>query len=111
MVSYGSLRPPSTISHCCRRRVQNIQLLRKQADFDFTVGHCLVSDENSACKTPVRHNTLSDGDVNFDTALTAAELIAAVSKNIFHVQIAQFTERKLRKEKLSALTDPRVSYS
>ena len=33
------------------------------ADFDFTVGQCLVSDENSACWISARHNTLSDGDV------------------------------------------------
>ena len=33
------------------------------ADFDFTVGRYLVSDENSACQIPIRHNTLSNGDV------------------------------------------------
>ena len=27
------------------------------------VGQCLVSDENSTCWIPVRHNTQSDGDV------------------------------------------------
>ena len=27
---------------------QNIELLWKQADFDFSIGHCLVSDEISA---------------------------------------------------------------
>ena len=33
------------------------------ADFDFTVGQCLVSDENSACCIPITHNLLSNGDV------------------------------------------------
>ena len=27
------------------------------------VGRCPVSDEKSACQIPIRHNTLSDGDV------------------------------------------------
>ena len=39
------------------------QLLGEQTDIDFTVGQCLVSDENSACWISARHNTLSDGDV------------------------------------------------
>ena len=36
----------------------------KEADSDFTVGQCLETDENSACWIPIRHNTLSDGDVS-----------------------------------------------
>ena len=35
-----------------------------ETDFDSAVGHCFVSDGNSACWIPFRHNTLSDGDVN-----------------------------------------------
>ena len=34
-----------------------------QETFDLTIGQCLVSDENNVCKTPIRHNTLSDDDV------------------------------------------------
>ena len=49
------------------------ELPLKPADFDSTIGHCPVSDENSACWVPVRHSTLSDGDVkvclSYDSAL------------------------------------------
>ena len=46
-----------------RQRDKTSQLLREQTDYDFRVGQCLVSDENSTCWIPVRHNTQSDGDV------------------------------------------------
>ena len=35
----------------------------EQTDFDFTVGQCLLSDENSACWIPIRRKTLFDDDV------------------------------------------------
>ena len=44
--------------------VQSGQSLREQTDFDFIVRQCLVSSENSACYSAIRHNTLSNGDVN-----------------------------------------------
>ena len=43
------LKAQSTIEDCCTRVGRNIQLLSEQTDFDFTVGQCVVSDENSAC--------------------------------------------------------------
>ena len=43
------------------RWVKTIQLLWEQADFDFIVGQCPVSDDDSARWIPTRHNTLSDG--------------------------------------------------
>ena len=34
-----------------------------QTDLDYIVGQRLASDENSPCYIPIRHSTLSDGDV------------------------------------------------
>ena len=39
------------------------QLLCEQTDFVFAVRQRLVSDENSTCQIPIRHDILSDGDV------------------------------------------------
>ena len=55
--------PQSTSRHSRTTVGQKILLLREQTDFDFITGQCLVPDENSACWIPVRHKTLSDGDV------------------------------------------------
>ena len=40
---------PSTLRYCRRTVGQHIQLLWEQTDFDFTVGQCLESGENSVC--------------------------------------------------------------
>ena len=61
--SRAALRTCPTIRHCRTTVGQNVQLLWKQTDFDSAVGRCLVSDENSAWKIPIRHDTLSDDDV------------------------------------------------
>ena len=50
--------------YCCM--TVSDQLPWEQAYLDFSVGQCLVSDENTACWIPIRHNTLSDGDVKVD---------------------------------------------
>ena len=47
-VYISDLSPRYTIKHCRGTLRQNIQLLWKQTDFDFTIGQCLVSDENSS---------------------------------------------------------------
>ena len=39
----------------------------------FTVGHYLISDENSACWIPIRRNTLSDGDAKACLCTTVIE--------------------------------------
>ena len=57
------LRTRSTVRQCPMTVGQNAQLLWQQTDFDFIVGQCRVSDENSACSIYIRHNTLPDGDV------------------------------------------------
>ena len=41
------LKPRSAIRHCLTTVGQNIHLLWEQTDSDFTVGQCLVSDENT----------------------------------------------------------------
>ena len=51
------------IRHCLNTVGQNVQLLWEQTDFDVTVGHCLVSGDTNACWVPVRHNTVSDGEI------------------------------------------------
>ena len=45
----NSLNTPIHTRHCPTTVGQNIHLLWKQTDFDFTVRQSLVSDENSAC--------------------------------------------------------------
>lgn len=42
---------------------QNIQWLWRRTDFDFTIGQHPVSDESSLCSIPLRHTTLSHGDI------------------------------------------------
>ena len=39
----------------------------------FTVGHYLMSDENSACWIPIRRNILSDGDAKACLCTTVIE--------------------------------------
>ena len=56
-------RPRSIIRHCRTTVGQSTQSLLEQTDFDSAVGLCLVTGENDACQIPIRHNTLSDGDV------------------------------------------------
>ena len=41
---------PHSTTRLCRRTVEeNARLLREQTDAAFTVGQCLVSDENYGC--------------------------------------------------------------
>ena len=42
-------------------------------DSDFTVGQCLASDENRARSIPIRHNALSESDVNSVCSTTVSE--------------------------------------
>ena len=55
--------PSSTNINCCTAVGQNIQLPWQQRDFDGTIGQYLVSDENSVCWIPIKHNTLPDADL------------------------------------------------
>ena len=57
---------------------QNIQLLREQKDFDFTVGSlCLLSVESSACqipiKGPIHYQTKSYDPISCYGKLSAAD--------------------------------------
>ena len=52
--------PDQALSYDC---VWSDQLLRDQTDLDFNIGQCHVPDEISACWIPIRHSTLSDGDI------------------------------------------------
>ena len=71
VVLYPTSRSQSTLRHCHTTEGQNAQFLRDQCD--FTAGQRLVSDENSACQTPIGHKILSDGDVNAYRSYNSAQ--------------------------------------
>ena len=66
---------------------QNVQLPWEQTDFDFTVGQYLVSGENRSCQIPIRHNTLSDGDVKVCSTTVKIRVCGQTTETRFEVKL------------------------
>ena len=74
------VKPRSTLRLCLQTAEENILLPWEQTCSHFTRGQRLVSEENS--EIPIRHNTLSDGDVkvcpSYDNVLQWIRIIRRV---------------------------------